>query len=93
MRPKEVIGQSMRTTKSARPGSVVYVPMEGETTMQYIKKILENKNIKITRIATGIPMGTDIDYIDAFCYRLLYVCRYILLLLISLLLWDDHQWD
>ena len=29
------------------------------------KKILENKNIKITRIATGIPMGTDIDYIDA----------------------------
>ena len=27
MRPKEVIGQSMRTIKSARPGSVVYVPM------------------------------------------------------------------
>lgn len=39
--------------------------IEGETTMQYIKKILDNKNIKITRIATGIPMGTDIDYIDA----------------------------
>lgn len=39
--------------------------IEGETTMQYIKKILENKNIKITRIATGILMGTDIDYIDA----------------------------
>lgn len=39
--------------------------IEGETTMQYIKKILENKKIKITRIATGIPMGTDIDYIDA----------------------------
>ena len=39
--------------------------IEGETTMQYIKKILENKNIKVTRIATGIPMGTDIEYIDA----------------------------
>lgn len=38
--------------------------IEGETTMQYIKKILENKNVKITRIATGIPMGTDIEYID-----------------------------
>ena len=38
--------------------------IEGETTMQYIKKILEGKNVKITRIATGIPMGTDIDYID-----------------------------
>ena len=39
--------------------------IEGETTMQYIKKILSSKNVKITRIATGIPMGTDIEYIDA----------------------------
>ena len=31
----------------------------------YIKKILENKNVRVTRIATGIPMGTDIEYIDA----------------------------
>lgn len=38
--------------------------IEGETTMQYIKKILENKNVRVTRIATGIPMGTDIEYID-----------------------------
>lgn len=39
--------------------------IEGETTMQYIKKILSDTNVKITRIATGIPMGTDIEYIDA----------------------------
>ena len=39
--------------------------IEGETTMQYIKKILENSNVKITKIATGIPIGTDIEYIDA----------------------------
>ena len=39
--------------------------IEGETTMQYIKKILEIKNVRVTRIATGIPMGTDIEYIDA----------------------------
>ena len=39
--------------------------IEGETTMQYIKKILENKNVRVTRIATGIPIGTDIEYIDA----------------------------
>ena len=38
--------------------------IEGETTMQYIKKLLENKNVKVTRIATGIPIGTDIEYID-----------------------------
>lgn len=39
--------------------------IEGETTMQYIKKVIENKNIKVTRIATGIPIGTDIEYIDS----------------------------
>lgn len=39
--------------------------IEGETTMQYIKKILGNKKIRVTKIATGIPMGTDIEYIDA----------------------------
>lgn len=38
--------------------------VEGETTMQYIKKLLENRDVKVTRIATGIPMGTDIEYID-----------------------------
>lgn len=39
--------------------------IEGETTMQYIKRILEKKDIKVTKIATGIPMGTDIEYIDS----------------------------
>ncbi len=39
--------------------------IEGETTMQYIKKILSNKNIKISKIATGVPIGTDMEYIDS----------------------------
>lgn len=39
--------------------------IEGETTALYIKKILEGMNIKVTRIASGIPMGTDIEYIDS----------------------------
>lgn len=38
--------------------------IEGETTMQYIKKILDGKSVKITRMATGVPIGTDIEYID-----------------------------
>lgn len=38
--------------------------IEGETTMQYIKKIVEPLNIKVSKIATGIPMGTDMEYID-----------------------------
>lgn len=39
--------------------------IEGETTMQYISKILSEKNIKISKIATGVPMGTDMEYIDS----------------------------
>ena len=38
---------------------------EGETTMQYISKILSEKDIKISKIATGVPMGTDMEYIDS----------------------------
>lgn len=38
--------------------------VEGETTALYIKKILEGKDIVITKIAHGVPMGADIDYID-----------------------------
>lgn len=38
--------------------------IEGETTALYIKKIIEGMNIKVTRIASGIPIGTDIEFID-----------------------------
>lgn len=40
--------------------------IEGETTALYISKILENKNIKISKIASGVPMGVDMSYIDEF---------------------------
>lgn len=39
--------------------------VEGETTALYIQKKLTKKNIKITKIAYGVPMGTDMEYIDA----------------------------
>ena len=38
--------------------------VEGETTAMYIKKILEPTKIIITRIATGLPMGGDLEYAD-----------------------------
>lgn len=37
---------------------------EGEATALYIAKILEPYNVRITRIATGVPMGSNIDYAD-----------------------------
>ncbi len=38
--------------------------MEGESTAVYIAKILKSENIKITRIARGLPVGGDIEYAD-----------------------------
>lgn len=39
--------------------------IEGEMTALYIKNILSGMNIEVTRIASGIPMGADMEYIDA----------------------------
>lgn len=39
--------------------------IEGETTSLYIKRILGDLDITISKIASGIPMGADMEYIDA----------------------------
>lgn len=38
--------------------------LEGDTTVLYLAKILGQINMKVTRIAHGVPIGSDIDYID-----------------------------
>jgi len=38
--------------------------IQGEATTTYLKNILANQNIRITRLARGIPMGSDIEYTD-----------------------------
>lgn len=38
--------------------------IEGEVTSSYIKKMLEKVNVKVSRLSYGIPMGTDIEYLD-----------------------------
>lgn len=38
--------------------------IEGETTTLYIKKIFEEKNVIISRLSYGIPMGAEIEYLD-----------------------------
>lgn len=39
--------------------------LEGEMTALYISNILSDMNIKVTRIASGIPIGADMEYIDS----------------------------
>lgn len=41
-----------------RPG------IEGTTTSLYITKLLKEKNVKVTQIAQGVPIGTDMEYLD-----------------------------
>lgn len=38
--------------------------LEGETTAMYISKLLKPTGIKVTRIASGVPVGGDLEYID-----------------------------
>ncbi len=38
--------------------------LEGDTTVLYISKQLAGKGVKLSRIAQGVPIGSDIDYID-----------------------------
>ncbi|MBR1717920.1 MAG: recombination protein RecR [Bacilli bacterium] len=39
--------------------------VEGETTSLYISKLLEGKNVKVSKIAHGVPIGVDMEYIDS----------------------------
>ena len=42
-----------------RPG------IEGNTTSLYIRKLLENTEVKVTQIAQGVPIGADMEYLDS----------------------------
>lgn len=38
--------------------------LEGETTAMYISKLVKPTGIKVTKIASGVPVGGDLEYID-----------------------------
>jgi recombination protein RecR len=38
--------------------------VEGEATASYIAQLLESFSVKVTRIASGVPMGGDLKYVD-----------------------------
>lgn len=40
--------------------------MDGETTAMFLTKFLSNKNVSISRLGYGIPMGTQLEYADEF---------------------------
>lgn len=38
--------------------------VEGDTTALYLKKVLDGSGVSVTRLATGIPVGGDLEYAD-----------------------------
>ncbi len=55
-----------RVEKLDKPELIIALKstIEGETTTLYLKKIFEGKNVEISRLSYGIPMGAEIDYLD-----------------------------
>ena len=49
--------------------------IEGETTMQYIKKLLSKYDVIVSKIPIGIPMGADIEYIDSMTLEMAFEDR------------------
>ena len=57
-----------RCSDEANPVSEVILAtnssIEGETTAMYISKLIKPLGVKVTRIASGVPVGGDLEYID-----------------------------
>lgn len=64
----ELVRRIESTKESSRPITEIIFALdpdlEGDTTVLYISRILQGKGIKLSRIAQGIPIGSDIDYVD-----------------------------
>jgi recombination protein RecR len=59
------INQLLDRTQSGYEVIIATNPsIEGEATSLYIGKLLHGKDVKVTRLARGLPMGGDLEYID-----------------------------
>jgi recombination protein RecR len=38
--------------------------VDGQTTAHYITELLQGSNVKVTRLAHGVPVGGELDYLD-----------------------------
>lgn len=65
---QELLNRIENSKETATPIKEVILALdadlEGDTTALYLAKHFQSKNIKLSRIAHGIPIGSDIDFID-----------------------------
>jgi recombination protein RecR len=61
------IGNLVRRIESGNVDELILATnptVEGEATATYISRLFKSSPVKITRIATGVPVGSDIEYAD-----------------------------
>jgi len=61
------IDKMMRRIESDGVSEVIIATnpdIEGETTAIYLSKLLKKREIKVTKIASGVPIGTNLEYTD-----------------------------
>lgn len=61
------IGELLERTKKERFKEIIVATdfnTEGEATALYLLKVLKNSGAKLTRVAYGIPVGSDLEYAD-----------------------------
>lgn len=65
--PEDIKVKELLTRLSGNVEEVILAlnpSVEGEYTITYLSKLIKPLNIKISRIARGIPVGTDLEYAD-----------------------------
>ena len=66
--PADIRLKELMARLAAEPVSEVIVAtnssLEGETTAMYISKLVKPTGIRVSRIASGVPVGGDLEYID-----------------------------
>ena len=67
--PKDIhLGKLIQRLKDSDITEIILATnftVEGNATAQYIRELLKDTKIKITRIARGLPMGGEIEYVDS----------------------------
>ena len=67
--PEQINIESLiKRVETEKPKEIIFAlkpSIEGETTILYISKLLKNYNVTISKIAHGVPMGAEIDYLDS----------------------------
>lgn len=66
--PGEIrIGELLNRVRGGQVDEVILatsISIEGEATADYIAQCLESSTVKVTRIASGVPVGGDLKYVD-----------------------------